>query len=80
MTVVHAQRRWWLSRRELLILVGVLLFGVSASSLHELMFGEGVAGLPAIILASSLGGLFWGLVIVGALRLAKSAKSTDRTS
>jgi hypothetical protein len=66
-----AGRTWWPTRMELAVVAVVMVFGVCASSLHELMFGEGVSGLPAIILASSLGGLFWGLVIVGVLRLAK---------
>ena len=60
---------------EALIVAGVLLFAISMSSIHELMFGEGVTGLRAIIVASSLGGLFWGLVIIGALRLARSDSS-----
>jgi hypothetical protein len=75
-TTAKAEQRWWLSRTELLIVAGIFLFGVSASSLHELMFGEGLAGLPSMMLASSLGGLFWGLVVVGILRMWRFLRSS----
>jgi hypothetical protein len=67
-------------RSELQIVVAVLLFGVTASSVHEIMFGAGLPGLPTTILAATLGGLFWGLAVVGIRRAWRFFKAPNRKS
>ena len=77
--VAH-RNRWILMRSELQIVVAVLLFSVTASSVHEIMFGAGLPGLRTMILAASLGGLFWGLVVVGIRRAWRFFRSPNRKS
>jgi hypothetical protein len=59
--------------RARVIIPSVVGFGLAASLLHELMFGEGLRGLPFVAIAASIGGIFWGCVIAGLVSLARRA-------
>jgi hypothetical protein len=59
-----------------MIILSTVVFAVLTSALWELLFGDGLAGVPRMALAATIGGTVWGITFAGLTllirRLARS--------
>jgi len=59
--------------RARVIIPATILFAVTVSTVYELSFGSGPAGVPAIVLAATVGGTIWGVIFAGMTAIARKA-------
>ena len=65
-------------RHELVIVVVMVAFAILISTMHELLLGAGIAGMPRMAATAFAGALFWSVVIIAIIRGGRWIRSRLR--